>query len=1068
MSQIPRHSRKSSLPTIHGVNELKVGLDSPTAADRSNFEKLDEQLDQSATFQYMWKIVRMVSAQPSFLDMTKIIENEGAAFVGATSVRFITAAEDHLVFGRDTFPVDEGIVGFVYKHNVIVNLKDPHKDKRFSPALDQDSTVGTAQYMMCLPVVADSTTDCRGPKIIVGIVVAVKAPGSAPFDSHDCTAFYRLGQFAGNSMRNAMRLDRAHKKYDQTRSYQQRSHALLDIAKALSSENRIGPLVSFIVSQVPELLDCDRCTLFFVDKEHDELVVTRNASHGRARTFVSWIFGQSMAPELPFPDGMDELRFPLKRGIAGYVGLSGKTINITDAHQDHRFNPEVDKSTGYRTRSILCMPLVDSQGDIIGVVQAINKNPAFPKFNDEDEMMLATFAAQAAIAVKNAKLFQQTEAALRTSDALLEITTALSQELKLMPLLRLIVGKVQKLLDAERCTVFLVDQQKRELYTSDNMSFGMGAALPIEHEKTEMIRFPMERGIAGSVATTGEPAVIPDAYSDPRFNRNMDKKTGFRTRTILCLPIRNHSNEIIGVTQVINKTLNRVFNEEDIKLLGAFNAQAAVAIENSRLFTQTERALNQALAEQRNLKFLLSVTKNLFSDMHLSSMIEQMTMQVHHLLKADDCALFLVEQDTKEFYLAKDETDPTHRRHPFSVGIVGTVASSGRTIRISRDAFRDPRFNRLVDQRKGATTHSILCCPITAEGPDKKTTVIGVISVRDEKDRGGFEREEENLLKVFCAQAAVAIINSKRFGNMLESSDAKDRDQSAAEYLVNKHGMNLASDDIDSFQFTMDEITLVNPIGTGSYGEVYRAKVRNKTVAVKKLHVRQLKAEQVDSFCNEAALMCQLHHQNVVLFIGAVTEPSNLCIITEFCARGSLADLLLDHNVPMTFARKLKFAEDAARGMLYLHGSNPVILHRDLKSDNLLVGADWTVKVADFGLTRFLSEKKAMTQVGTPMWMAPEIIMGKKYTEKADVYAFGIILWEVLTRLEPYDDKEPMQIVVEVVNNNLRPTIPHEHRNNPLVPLMKDCWHKNPEERPTFKAIVERLEEIVKTNAASS
>jgi serine/threonine protein kinase len=93
--------------------------------------------------------------------------------------------------------------------------------------------------------------------------------------------------------------------------------------------------------------------------------------------------------------------------------------------------------------------------------------------------------------------------------------------------------------------------------------------------------------------------------------------------------------------------------------------------------------------------------------------------------------------------------------------------------------------------------------------------------------------------------------------------------------------------------------------------------------------------------------------------------------------------------------------------------------------------------VADFGLTRFISEKKQMTQVGTPMWMAPEIIMGKKYTEKADVYAFGIILWEILTRLEPYEEKEPMQIVVEVVNDGLRPTMPADCAESPLVPLMK-------------------------------
>src|SRR6185312_46526 len=94
------------------------------------------------------------------------------------------------------------------------------------------------------------------------------------------------------------------------------------------------------------------------------------------------------------------------------------------------------------------------------------------------------------------------------------------------------------------------------------------------------------------------------------------------------------------------------------------------------------------------------------------------------------------------------------------------------------------------------------------------------------------------------------------------------------------------------------------------------------------------------------------------------------------------------------------------------------------------------------------------------MWMAPEIIMGKKYTEKADVYAFGIILWEILTRLEPYEDKEPMQIVVEVVNDNLRPTLPKQFMDSPLVPLMKDCWHESPDHRPSFEKILERLLEI--------
>merc|ERR1712130_710465 len=146
--------------------------------------------------------------------------------------------------------------------------------------------------------------------------------------------------------------------------------------------------------------------------------------------------------------------------------------------------------------------------------------------------------------------------------------------------------------------------------------------------------------------------------------------------------------------------------------------------------------------------------------------------------------------------------------------------------------------------------------------------------------------------------------------------------------------------------------------------------------------------------------------------------------------------------------------------MQYLHNSNPLILHRDLKSPNLLVEEDWTIKVADFGLTRFMGERK-MSQVGTPIWMAPEIIRNNPYTQKADVYAFGIILWEILHRKEPYENMSPIQIVVAVVNENNRPQISEEYVSHPFVPLMKTCWDEEPKKRPDFHEIIESLNNML-------
>ena len=471
------------------------------------------------------------------------------------------------------------------------------QDKRYSAVVDADGAVPQAGALMCLPVVADSESDCKGPKVVIGIVIAVKARGLEPFTTRDCTAMYRLGEFAGNTLRNARQLDNANERYRESVKLQARGRALLDIARALGAENRLAPLVSLIAGRVVDLLDCDRCTFFFVDKEREELIVTRGASQGRKRTFLNWIFGQSnQAPELPFGKN-NEIRLSMRRGIAGHVALTGETVNIRDAHQDLRFNPEMDKSTGYRTKTILCMPVREpsggglDQGDIIGVVQAINKNPRYDKFDVEDETLLATFSAQAAVAVKNSRLFERTLAAQKRSDALLEVTNALSKELKLGPLIRVVVAKVQDLLQAQRCTVFIVDDEKKELYTNDTMTFGMGAALPIDRDKSEMIRFPISRGIAGNVATTGKIINIADAYKDDRFDQQFDKKTGFRTKSILCMPVINHKNQIVGVIQVINKMEELgIFDSEDERMLQAFCSQASVAIENSRLFTVSAAA----------------------------------------------------------------------------------------------------------------------------------------------------------------------------------------------------------------------------------------------------------------------------------------------------------------------------------------------------------------------------------------------------------------------------------------------------------------------------------------------
>ncbi|KAG4996827.1 hypothetical protein JHK82_027620 [Glycine max] len=179
------------------------------------------------------------------------------------------------------------------------------------------------------------------------------------------------------------------------------------------------------------------------------------------------------------------------------------------------------------------------------------------------------------------------------------------------------------------------------------------------------------------------------------------------------------------------------------------------------------------------------------------------------------------------------------------------------------------------------------------------------------------------------------------------------------------------------------------------------------------LKVQGFDPGRFEEFLKEVSLMKRLRHPNIVLLMGAVIQPSKLSIVTEYLS--SLYELLHMPNVGSSLSEKrcLSMAYDVASGMNYLHQMRPPIVHRDLKSPNLLVDDSYTVKVCDFGLSRtkantFLSSK---TAAGTPEWMAPEVIRGELSNEKCDVFSFGVILWELVTLQQPWRQLNPSQVI---------------------------------------------------------
>ncbi|KAF2287005.1 hypothetical protein GH714_036913 [Hevea brasiliensis] len=249
----------------------------------------------------------------------------------------------------------------------------------------------------------------------------------------------------------------------------------------------------------------------------------------------------------------------------------------------------------------------------------------------------------------------------------------------------------------------------------------------------------------------------------------------------------------------------------------------------------------------------------------------------------------------------------------------------------------------------------------------------------------------------------------------------------------------------------------------GSYGEVYHGDWNGTEVAVKKFLDQDLSGDALVQFKCEAEIMLRLRHPNVVLFMGAVTRPPHLSILTEFLPRGSLYRFLHRPNPQLDEKRRMRMALDVAKGMNYLHTSHPPIVHRDLKSPNLLVDKNWIVKVCDFGMSRmkhhtFLSSKST---AGTPEWMAPEVLRNELANEKCDVYSFGVILWELATCQIPWKGLNPMQVVGAVGFQNKRLEIP-EDVDPAIAQIIHDCWQREPHLRPSFSQLISRLRHIQK------
>ena len=331
----------------------------------------------------------------------------------------------------------------------------------------------------------------------------------------------------------------------------------------------------------------------------------------------------------------------------------------------------------------------------------------------------------------------------RFSDMLLQVTTDLAKTKSLDEALETLVKITTSTIGAERGTIFLNDSSTGELYSR----IAQGSF-------RREIRIMNSKGVAGWVFSHNEGAIIPDAYKDDRFNKAVDVRTGFRTKSILCAPLRTVNGEKIGVSQILNK-IDGEFTQDDLELLEAMTEQAAIAIQGNIIVEQVEAARKQELE-------FLDVVSQVASELELTPLLQKIISTISTMLDCERATLFINDEKTNELYTEVGEglDEKSIIRFPNHLGIAGTVFTSAKPVNIPH-AYADLRFNPSFDKQTGFFTRSILCMPVL----NKEGKTIGVSQVLNKRG-GSFNKEDEKRLAAFTSQISMGIENAKLFDDV--------------------------------------------------------------------------------------------------------------------------------------------------------------------------------------------------------------------------------------------------------------------------------------------------------------
>ncbi|XP_006019791.2 cGMP-specific 3',5'-cyclic phosphodiesterase isoform X1 [Alligator sinensis] len=382
---------------------------------------------------------------------------------------------------------------------------------------------------------------------------------------------------------------------------------LLELVKDISSHLDVTALCHKIFLHIHELIAADRYSLFLVceDSSNEKFLVSRLFDVAEGSTLEE--------------ASNNCIRLEWNKGIVGHVAALGQPLNIKNAYEDPRFNAEVDQITGYKTQSILCMPIKNHREEVVGVAQAINKKSGIGgTFTEQDEKDFAAYLTFCGIVLHNAQLYETSLLENRRNQVLLDLASLIFEEQQsLEVILKKIAATIISFMQVQRCTIFIVDEDCPDSFSS---------VFHMESEELEDSADVLKRDYdtnkinymyAQYVKNTMEPLNIPDVCKDRRFpwtNENAEN-INQHVKSLLCTPIKNgKKNKVIGVCQLVNKMEEnsgkiKAFNRNDEQFLEAFVIFCGLGIQNTQMYEVVERAMAKQMVTLEVLSYHASAAE---------------------------------------------------------------------------------------------------------------------------------------------------------------------------------------------------------------------------------------------------------------------------------------------------------------------------------------------------------------------------------------------------------------------------------------------------------------------------